>query len=168
MVSSAKALSNVGGGLIVIGESEYRYLQRVTMTAADAFPREREAVTAKRPVKPEWLRDVASRLVELTRLPHDWDLEGGDPVDPSAARSAFIIIMDLAQQLALRPEIVPVGDGAVMIEWHTPSADLEIEIGPDFEGSVFFRDRVDDREYHSTRLRSLGSLRLGALVHPSE
>jgi hypothetical protein len=167
MASSAAALGNVRDTFIV---KESGYLGRITMTASDAVPRESERVSWRSPVKPEWLRDIASRLVEFTRLPHDWDLEGGDPVDPSAARSAFAVIRALGPTMTLPPDIVPVGDGAVTIEWHTPSVDLEIEIGPDSEGSIFFRDRPDNREFHSTRLKTLlGSLsRLEALAQPTE
>jgi hypothetical protein len=169
MVSSAEALSNAGRKFL-IGDSENRYVRRVTMTSRDAVVREEPRAAEVDIVKPAWLREAASRLVEFTRLPHDWDLEGGDAIDPSAARIAFALLSRLASNMSVAPDLVPVGDGAVMVEWHTPSVDLEIEVGPDFEGSVFIRDRVTNRQFHSTRFKSVfNSLsRLNAYLEPSD
>jgi hypothetical protein len=165
MVSSAEALSNVGREF-VFRDSEQWYVRRVTMSARDAVLREHADPTEPLEAKPEWLKESASRLVEFTRLPQDWDLEGGDPVDPFAAQVAYVVLCQLASNVDLAPDIVPVGDGGVMVEWHTPSADLEIEVGPDFEGSVFFRDRSRNIQVQSTRLRAVfNSLsRLGASI----
>lgn len=170
MVSSAAALSNLGRKF-VYRDSEQRYVRRVTMTSRDAIPSGDSATDFDyKDYKPEWLKESATRLVEFTRLPHDWDLEGGDPVDPHAARVAFIVLAGLAARVNAAPDLVPVGDGGVMVEWHTPTADLEIEIGPDFEGSVYFRDRRGDRQFHSTRLGPLlGSLsRFGSWIDSSD
>lgn len=166
MASSAEALSNLGRRF-VFRNSEQAYVRRVTMSSRDAIPRDS---TGKAEFASHWLRDSAARLVEFTRLPHDWDLEGGEPVDPFAARAAFLILRDLSKTIAIAPDLVPVGDGGVMVQWHTPTVDLEIEVGSDLEGSVFLRDRVHNRQVHSARLRPLlASLsRLGAWIDPQD
>jgi hypothetical protein len=66
-----------------------------------------------------WQDIVAARLAELERLAPNWDSDGGFPVARRHANRAFAFInrlMDLG--ISPMPDIVPLADGGVQVEWH--------------------------------------------------
>jgi len=74
--------------------------------------------------------ELARRFQAIAALADDWDAEGAQPVTATAVSSA----LGLAQQ-ALRasfplPEIFPLADGGVQLEWHAGPVELEVAFAP--------------------------------------
>lgn len=66
-----------------------------------------------------WQDTVVPRLAELERLAPNWDSDGGRPVSRRHANRASGVIERLfAIGDVSLPEIVPLADGGVQLEWH--------------------------------------------------
>lgn len=77
---------------------------------------------APRPI--EWRDHVTARLAELERLAPNWDGDGGLPVSRQHANRAINFLVRLiGSSLAPVPvpDVVPLADGGVQLEWHTAS-----------------------------------------------
>lgn len=86
---------------------------------------------------------VEGRLAELARLEPDWDSYGGfPPTDRAVAdaasimRTAFNKFGPTAGERAIPYGVFPIADGGVQLEWHGPSSELELNVGP--EGGLSF------------------------------
>lgn len=69
----------------------------------------------------EWRDLVTARLAELERLAPGWDSEGGLPVGRRHANRAIQFLVRLMARGATPvpvPDIVPLADGGVQLEWH--------------------------------------------------
>lgn len=128
--------------------SEQGYIRDVTISGHQhqVVATEQQHRTVAHVSPPNWIRESRRRLLEFTQLPQDWDLEGGEPVEPIAAGAALKLLLRLGAEFETPPDLVPIGDGGVMVEWHTPALDLEIAIDSDLRGSIFYRDRLGNRE----------------------
>ena len=98
----------------------------------------RMARTYRRPMA--W---VEGRLAELARLEPDWDSYGGfPPTDRAVAdaasimRTAFDRFGRTAGERAIPYGVFPIADGGIQLEWHGPSSELELNVGP--EGGLSF------------------------------
>jgi len=98
----------------------------------------------------EW-RDVATaRLAELERLAPGWDSDGGLPVRRRHANRAIQFLVrlmaDASTPIAL-PDIVPLADGGVQLEWHVaPGKRLDFVSDEDAEAVVLVQDAGTLRE----------------------
>ncbi|GAK33237.1 hypothetical protein JCM17846_18660 [Iodidimonas nitroreducens] len=75
-----------------------------------------------------WVRELGSRLNELTSLPRGWDGYEGLPVSFRCADFAANLIERLYVDGVDAPQLVPGADGTVQIEWHMNHLDIEIDI----------------------------------------
>jgi hypothetical protein len=89
---------------------------------------------------PAWYDEVAARLRHLLSLRPDWDSYGADEIAPNAAARALELLSRLLGEQSRPPDIVPSPDGGLQLEWHLPTADLEIEIPPFGEMEAWYRD----------------------------
>jgi len=107
--------------------------------------------TSEPPIRP-WLPDALARLTHLTELGANWDSYGGDPVtaDALAQTRALINMLSAWHAVApnLPPQVVPVPDGGVQIEWHENGYDLDVEIHPDGHSEGWLR-RITDEATHT-------------------
>jgi hypothetical protein len=96
------------------------------------------------PQAAERLLGLASEcLAPVKTLAWGWDGRRARPVTPSAARSAAVILAGLWSAAAshpegtysgdfvLKPQMFPLPDGGVQLEWHAGSAELEVAAMPD-------------------------------------
>lgn len=90
---------------------------------------------------------VRRRLDALSELTSDWDGEQARPIDPLALRTASMLARHLMHQRLPEPEIFPVSDGGVQLEWRAGPIELEMDIEPG--GVVVF---VCDDEQAGQRL----------------
>lgn len=81
-----------------------------------------------------------SRLDELTSLTGNWDGEGAQSVDRAALRLAGAVITQALRAGLPEPEIFPVPDGGVQIEWQAGPVELELEIEAGGRVGVFVCD----------------------------
>jgi hypothetical protein len=97
-----------------------------------------------------WYAPVRTRLIELMRLQRNWDTYGGVAVQRRSATHALWFLARLLERDTSAPWVVPLSEGGVQLEWHTPDLDLEAVFtdegdevsisdrarGVDWEGSV--------------------------------
>ena len=80
---------------------------------------------------PERLRDVAwilDTVNSLLGLAEGWDGRHALAVTEAAAMAALVIAVRLVDGHHLVPQIVPLPDGGLQLEWHVFGADVEIEV----------------------------------------
>lgn len=110
----------------------------------------------------EWRQVVTARLAELERLAPGWDSDGGRPVGRQHADRASVFVARLMAlgELPL-PDIVPLADGGVQLEWHT-SQGGRIDFVTDEEAApvVLLQDgeHLTETPAHSVDLAQLRAL----------
>mgnify|MGYP006919319672 CR=1 FL=1 len=78
-----------------------------------------------------WVKELEDRFDELTSLPRGWDGYAGAPVSFNCAQFAANLIERLCVNSLPAPQLVPMPDGTVRLEWHMNQFDLEIDVlGP--------------------------------------
>jgi hypothetical protein len=77
---------------------------------------------------PEWEEVVLNRLVELCTLPEDWDTYGGSPVTREVAEYSLALLRTVMKAETRAPDLVPLPQGGLQMEWHDPNLDFEITI----------------------------------------
>lgn len=92
------------------------------------------------------------RLHDLLMLgAPNWDGYGAAPVDEDAARKALFLVLELADHMGgyemPLPELYPLTDGGVRIEWRTEDKEASIDVLPANEPSLYFCDDVAGQEW---------------------
>jgi hypothetical protein len=91
-----------------------------------------------------WLEQ---RLHLLSNLPPGWDEDGARSISPALIRQARqFLASDLISQFPIRPDVVPTYAGGLLIEWHTESLDLIIEMDPTSAVSFYLHDEETESE----------------------
>src|SRR5438105_15964849 len=97
--------------------------------------------------EPAWLRSTLEVLVGLLDLPQNWDSYGAPQVAPAAAAAALNLLLDLMPPTAPAPQIIPLADGGVQLEWHMGGIDLEVALRASGETFVLFEDLRTGEEW---------------------
>lgn len=100
----------------------------------------RDDVTPAGPLLRDGTQQLGARFVELAELREDWDGYGALPVDRQALIFAARLVRDTVQVGLPMPEVFPVPDGGVQLEWTAGPMELELEIEPGARGAVFVGD----------------------------
>jgi len=95
---------------------------------------------AENVISPAWLGRVKRRLEELIFLPANWDSYGGAPVDPRVARLAESLVEWFGVADMPPPDVFATSDGGVQIEWHVRRVNIEIDISPFDDTTIYFHD----------------------------
>lgn len=88
----------------------------------------------------DWPEVVYARLSELERLTEDWDSYGSKPVAPEVSARVRALLHQLMTPRTRTPQVVPLPDGGLQLEWHTLSSDLEICVPASGGASFFYQD----------------------------
>jgi hypothetical protein len=80
----------------------------------------------------------------LLSLEANWDSYGALPVKRSAARRAFLFLVQAAEHDFIQPAIVPTNRGGLQFEWHFPDYDFEVRASPDGSAIEFFEETSAD------------------------
>lgn len=112
----------------------------------------------------EWRDIVTARLAELERLAPGWDSEGALPVGRRHANRALQFLIRLmasgAAPVAV-PDIIPLVDGGVQLEWHMASGrriDFVSDGGSDPVILVQDAESLDEAPAHSIDIAALRAL----------
>lgn len=92
-----------------------------------------------------WRLEVESQLGEVSNLPDGWDSYDSNQIDSQVIVNAREILEEIMDDDVPAPQIVPMYNGGIQIEWHTGSIDFEIHLTPSSKGSFFWED-LDHRE----------------------
>lgn len=82
---------------------------------------------------------LAGRFEELASLEEDWDGYRARPIDSLALRRAEQIVQALGEGLPT-PNVLPIPDGGVQLEWTAGPVELELEVQPAPGALVFVCD----------------------------
>ena len=105
--------------------------------------------------------EVARRLEEFAALASDWDGYGARQIDRRALELARVLVWRFLEQGLPVPEIFPVPDGGVQIEWEAGPLELELEVEPGALSAVFVcDDRAIDRRFDGELPADLNRFRL--------
>lgn len=108
----------------------------------DRLPSARIPATrhARTPADPD---APANTLARLRHLPAGWDGHNAKPPTGAACDTAARLLAALARAGATAPQLFPVPDGGVQLEWHARGS-VEIEVEPDGTTSLLV-DGLDTR-----------------------
>lgn len=79
-------------------------------------------------VTPKWREPVERQCLDLVRLPENWDLHGGRPIDRDTVVFAVDMLTRVLRPSTPPPYLVPASYGGLQAEWHEKGIDLEIEV----------------------------------------
>ena len=74
---------------------------------------------------PSWVVPVVRRVRELESLPRNWDSYGGRPLQRRHRDAALRFLGLVLTDDLLAPEIVPLADGGVQLEWRLSDAEID-------------------------------------------
>lgn len=95
-----------------------------------------------------WLLDALEALRSVISLRYDWDSYGAAPPSKQAAEATWQLLKDLAACHVPRPEIVPLADGGIELDWMRPGRLLvQISVAPDGGSSLFGVDEGTGEEF---------------------
>jgi hypothetical protein len=84
-----------------------------------------------------WLTSfMQDRLNELLRLPDGWDGYRANAVDLHAALGAADVALTVGATTTLPPQVFPLANGGIQLEWHAAGQSVEIEIDPGGEAHI--------------------------------
>jgi hypothetical protein len=87
-----------------------------------------------------WLASyMEEQVTSLLRLPHGWDGRRACRVTERAIGSGIELVFAVAGDLSLPPQIFPLPDGGIQMEWHAGES-VEIEIDPAGDAHVLVTD----------------------------
>ena len=128
------------GNLTMDAEAELRtfdrFLRRLAEGMADA-PHRHVFISTwmanRAPIPPiETLADRSRMAVdELTKLDPGWDGYDGVPVLPRVAKHALRLLEALGAHTQIVPDVVPLSNGGLQLEWYVGIHEIEVEIAPD-------------------------------------
>lgn len=93
-----------------------------------------------------WVKELEGDFNTLTSLRKGWDGYAGLPVSFTCAQFAANIIESLYTQALPPPQLVPMSDGTLRLEWHMNKYDLEIEVLAPYEVVACRTDLMTDEE----------------------
>ena len=86
-----------------------------------------ERITTE-PLEAAWIEPTVSQIVELMRLPNNWDSYGAARISESAAFAMVDVLRAVLPHDVIKPWIVPSSSGHLQAEWHVNGIDLEVEV----------------------------------------
>lgn len=92
-----------------------------------------------------WFKAASRRLSELAQLPPNWNGYGERPVHPASIKR-LVNMLDTVDYDGPDLTIVPLGTGALQVEWEQDGRYLEIEIPPTDDALACWEDGEDSGE----------------------
>jgi hypothetical protein len=137
---------------------EYQYEDAARLAAAMTS----ERFVGDIVVRSQWEIDPVLRILQLQRLPENWNANGTPKITDKAVDTAITLVGHLAElefdQLPA-PFVGPVGAGGISFEWSFGSRDLEFFIFNDGSIEYLKSEANEPFDEGSLRLWALGRLR---------
>jgi hypothetical protein len=87
---------------------------------------------------PSWLKPTIQSFLDLLQLPRDWDGYGAVEIQEQIAQKALFVLVEVMDNNAPAPSVVPLRDGGIQVEWHRRGRNLEIEFPADEAPSFYY------------------------------
>lgn len=99
--------------------------------------------------RPWWVVHVEEVLNQLLALPEAWDGRRAQRVTPEAVEGVVTVLAIVMTDTSATPQLFPLADGGLQVEWHVAHNDIEIEVDAAGEAHVLAQtsegvDVVDD------------------------
>jgi hypothetical protein len=95
---------------------------------------------------PTWVVPTVVRLFELQRLREDWDSYGGVPLQDRHRDAVVRFLSSVMTDDLVRPDIVPLADGGVQLEWRRDGLDVDFVSDEELSEPTLFVTHGDDTE----------------------
>ena len=105
----------------------------------------RKLLESKESLFPSLTERAKRTLDELVSLDEGWDGYNGIPVLPEVAEHARLFLKRVEKYTNLMPDIIPLSNGGLQLEWYVGKYEIEAEIEPDCTTILLFEDRGDER-----------------------
>ena len=101
----------------------------------------------KRWAAPAPIETLAERsraaIDELTSLEAGWDGYDGIAVLPGVREHALCLLEAIGKHTTFEPDVVPLSNGGLQLEWYVGIHEIEVEIAPDC-ATCLHQERTDD------------------------
>jgi hypothetical protein len=123
--------------------------------APSSQPAPQQATT--RETEPDWVSHLTRNAQALSELQAGWDGHSSIPISRKLLYRATSYVESALKGLSnvTPPRLVPGGDGSVQIEWHAIHGELEFDIGPHDEMTIWIRDRRNGAEFQGENQAAL-------------
>lgn len=91
------------------------------------------------------LAQVKKAVTELVNLPEGWDGYNGLPVRPEVAEHALRLMAAIKECTQIVPDVVPLSNGGLQMEWFVGAYEVEVAIAPDGSTHFYFECTNDGR-----------------------
>ncbi len=81
------------------------------------------------------------------RLERGWDGYGGLPVKREVLQFALRILAAVMDDTAVSPQIVPISDGSLQLEWHKRDVHLEVHVLAPYRVQVVYERNAQEDEF---------------------
>lgn len=95
------------------------------------------------PPEPSLLARSRGTLTHLMALEEGWDGYDGLPMLPRVAEHTELFLEQVEAYTSIAPELVPLPNGGVQLEWYIGEVEIEVEIEPDGTTTILFECRSD-------------------------
>ena len=89
--------------------------------------------------------ETEASINELVNLRQGWDGYNGLPVQPEVAEHARRFLVAIGKCTQLVPDVVPLSDGGLQLEWFVGAYEVEVAIAPGGTAHVYFECTKDGR-----------------------
>src|ERR1035438_4373800 len=90
------------------------------------------------PAFPAWLQPTIKSFLDLLQLPQNWDGYGASQMHEQIVQQALLLLVEVMDNDAPPPSVVPLSDGGVQVEWHRHGHNLEIEFPADEPPTFYY------------------------------
>ncbi|OSQ44942.1 hypothetical protein [Marivita geojedonensis] len=94
----------------------------------------------------EWVKELEERFDVLTSLRRGWDGYTGVPVSFTCAQFAANLIERLYNRSLPAPQLVPMANGTMRLEWHMNEFDVEVDVLGPYDVVAYRADLLNDTE----------------------
>jgi len=97
---------------------------------------------------PDWFVEAQRQFQAISRLPHGWDSQGGDPPNRATVRSGSVLLGALAtaSPSLTKPHIDPTPSGGVQFHWESGPRYFEIDIVDPQTAQFYYVDAQREQE----------------------
>lgn len=100
-------------------------------------------------IVPAWVRPVVGRMRLLESLPSNWDSYGGVPLQRRHGDAALRFLGLVMRDHIEPPDIVPLADGGIQLEWHRDGLDVDFISDDEVEvPTLYITSETGSRELH--------------------
>lgn len=127
--------------LRLVHQSTASYLPHIGNNLGFRIDRSGRYVQSHQPPS-SWQIKVVEKVVALSRLQPGWDGYRAVPIKTDVLLFAMQILTDVLGPGSAAPQLVPLSNGDVQLEWHTKGIDLELTVHGPLDSELWFEDHT--------------------------